>query len=147
MSENEQLEKDIEALNDKKNRSGSFNMSMMLHAFWSMSSGVPAFDEGTVPKEADVTHVFPRITYSVSNTVFGDSATVTASIWDYSSSWARVEQVKSRIASLLGIGGYCMRTDSGAMWITPGTPYMQRVKDNNDMVRRILINVEVQPFQ
>lgn len=129
------------------NRSGTFDPSQMIHAFWNMASGVPAFDENTVPQNADDIASFPRLTYDVSNTIFDRPVTISASIWDYSRSWTRVEEIKNRIVSLLKDGGYCLRVDTGALWFTPGSPFVQRVGDENDMIRRILINVDIEPLQ
>ena len=132
---------------DVSNRSGIFDPSQMIHTFWSMASGIIAFDENTVPQNADDVTSFPRLTYDVSNTIFDRPVTISASIWDYSRSWARVEEIKNRIVSLLKDGGYCLRTDTGALWFTPGSPFVQRVGDANDMIRRILINVDIEPLQ
>jgi hypothetical protein len=129
------------------NRSGMFDQSQMIHMFWSMASGVTAFDENTVPQNSDDIASFPRLTYDVSNTIFDRPVTISASIWDYSKSWARVEEVKNRIVSLLKDGGYCLRAGTCALWVTPGSPFVQRVGDENDMIRRILINVDIEPLQ
>lgn len=129
------------------NRSGVFDPSQMIHTFWSMASGVTAFDENTVPQNSDDIASFPRLTYDVSNTIFDRPVTISASIWDYSRSWTRVEEIKNRIVSLLKDGGYCLRVDTGALWFTPGAPFVQRVGDDNDMIRRILINVDIEPLQ
>lgn len=129
------------------NRSETFDPSQMIHMFWTMASGVTAFDENTVPQNADDISSFPRLTYDVSNTIFDRPVTISASIWDYSRSWTRVEEIKNRIVALLKDGGYCLRADTGALWFTPGSPFVQRVGDENDMIRRILINVDIEPLQ
>lgn len=113
-----------------------------LNAFWN-SFGVPAYDENTVPDNAP----YPRITYDVVCGTFGNAVTSSAQIWDYSKSWANVESIKQAIKlDLLG-GGHTQMTDDGGIWITPGSPFMQRVAGENDMIRRILINIDVECIQ
>jgi hypothetical protein len=113
-----------------------------LHAFWS-SFGVPAYDENTVPDKAP----YPRITYDVVCGTFGNTVTSSAQIWDYSKSWATVESIKHEIKLALSGGGCTKMTDDGGIWITPGSPFMQRVAGENDMIRRILINIDVECMQ
>lgn len=113
-----------------------------LHAFWN-SFGVPAYDENTVPDNAP----YPRITYDVVEGTFGSAVTSSAQIFDYSKSWATIEGIKQAVSTRLRRGGQAIPTDDGGIWITPGSPFMQRVAGDNDMIRRILINIDVECVQ
>ena len=110
-----------------------------LHQFWS-SFGVVAYDENTVPEGAEL----PRITYSVSISEFGQNTALTASVWDRSTSWKSVTDISHLIAKKLYNGGYMMKYNNGMMWIRKGTPFMQRMSDPDDSIRRIYINIEVE---
>ena len=110
-----------------------------LQAFWA-SFSVPAYDENTVPDGATL----PYITYDTKyNSFFGGSASMSASIWDRSFSWASVQTIFERIKARLG-EGIIQTYDGGALYIRPGSPYAQRIDAQSDDIRRILINIEVE---
>ena len=113
--------------------------SQALQSFWS-SFGIPAFDENTVP-DKDNKPSFPYITYDVVTGSFGDFVAMSGSIWDYGTSWSRITTKMTEIQSEIGRGGKMMPCDGGAMWIKRGSPFAQRMADDNDMIRRIFINV------
>lgn len=109
-----------------------------LQAFWA-SFNVNAYDENTVPDGATL----PYITYDTKyNSFFGGSASMSASIWDRSFSWASVQGIFERIKAKLG-EGIIQTYDGGALYIRPGSPYAQRIDAQSDDIRRILINIEV----
>lgn len=112
-----------------------------LHQFWS-SFGVTAYDENTVPENA----MLPRITYNVVTDHIGNTVAMTASIWDRSTVWNGVTEISHRIAHKLMRGGYTRGYADGIVWIKPGTPFMQRMSDPDDSIRRILVNIEVEYF-
>ena len=104
------------------------------------SFGVPAYDSSTVPKDATL----PRITYQCSVDSFGTPVFMTASIWDRSTSWASVTALKNQISNAIGFGGILKHYDGGAMWITRGNPFAQRMQDTDDSIRRIVLSVVVE---
>lgn len=113
-----------------------------LQSFWS-SYGVPAYDENTVP-DADDKPVFPYITYDAVVSNLGTQVAMSGSLWDYGTSWARITTKMADIQSDLGRGGRIIPCDGGAIWIKQGSPFAQRMSDDNDMIRRILINIEAE---
>ena len=113
-----------------------------LQSFWS-SFGIPAYDENTVPSGEDKP-VYPYITYDAAVTNFGGHVALSGSIWYYGTSWAQVTTKMTEIQSAIGRGGSFIQIDGGALWIKQGSPFAQRVSDPNDMVRRILINIEAE---
>lgn len=115
------------------------NKEQALDSFWN-TFGVSAYDEGTVPDDATL----PYITYSVSTDDFNHPVSLTASIWNRSTSWERVTEILENISEVIGHGGQMVAYDRGAFWITKGSPFSQRVPDEDDSIRRILINVEVE---
>lgn len=110
-----------------------------LHTFWS-GFDVPAYDQYTVPDDAEL----PYITYEVITDNFGAQNVLTASIWDRSTSWGKVTGILEKIANLVGYGGHTVRYDNGLLWIKRATPFSQRMDDEDDSIRRIVINVEVE---
>ena len=109
------------------------------HAFLA-SFGWPVYDENTVPDDATL----PRITYIFSDAEFGDPVAMSVSVWDRSTSWVSVTAMKDRIYNAIGLGGKIIKFDGGYIWIKRGQPFSQRMADENDSIRRIYINVEVE---
>ena len=111
------------------------------HAFWA-GFGWTTYDENTVPDDA----AMPRATYNVSVAEFGDPVANTVSLWDRTTSWASVTNKANEIYAAIGLGGKLIPFDGGYIWIKRGTPFYQRMADEDDSIRRIYINVEVEYF-
>lgn len=115
------------------------NKEQALNLFWNRFN-VLAYDENTVPDDA----VLPYITYSVGISEINYPVSLTASIWDRSTSWGDVTEIFDDVSHELDHGGRIIPYDGGAFWIKKGRPFAQRVSDEDDSIRRILINVEVE---
>jgi len=112
--------------------------------FWSQF-GWPAFDEATVPRELNGQQVEPPyITYMTMEDELEHPVYPNASLWDYGTSWTRISQKAKEIAETIGLGGQVFKLDSGRVWVQRGHPFAQRMSDENDMIRRIVINIEVE---
>lgn len=110
-----------------------------LQDFWS-GFGLPAYDENTVPDEA----IMPYVTYNVATDSFERVLPLSGSLWYKSTSWAEISQKADEIAeAIAGRDGYYLREiDGGYLWIVKGTPFAQRMREENDSnIRRIYINV------
>lgn len=108
--------------------------------FWN-SFGWAAFDESDVPDGT----AFPYITYNVSVSSFEEPIILTASLWDRSTKWS----VISKKADLIGkaLEGYkIIKIDDGYIYMNKGTPFAQRMSDEDDSIRRIVINIEAEFF-
>lgn len=111
-----------------------------IHSFWS-GFGIPAYDENTVPDDARM----PYITYEASSGYFGNDVQRTGSLWYRSSSWAAISEMAERIGNYIGRGGKVIRCDRGAIWLKRGSPWSQRMGEpSDDMVRRIVLNLEIE---
>lgn len=110
-----------------------------LNNFWN-SFGLTAYDESTVPDDASL----PYITYSVGEDDFDRPVSLTASIWDRSTRWDMITAKLNVISDRIGRGGIVVHYDGGAFWLRKGSPFAQRVKDEDDSIRRIYMNVEVE---
>lgn len=116
------------------------NKAQAIHKFWS-SFGLPAFDPNTVPDNE--TAQMPYITYEMKSDNIGNEVALNASLWYRSTSWEEItlksEEIAAEIQKISPVkidGGYC--------WIKRGSPFSQRMSDEDDSVRRILINITVE---
>lgn len=113
-----------------------------IQAFWE-GFGWPAYDEGTVPDDA----VYPRITYNVVTDDLGQPVAMYASLWDRASTWERVAKKSAEISSAItGLWPPAIPFEGGRLYVTKGSPFAQRMVDEDDMVRRIYINITAEFF-
>jgi hypothetical protein len=110
-----------------------------LHNFWS-SFGWKAYDETSVPDEAQL----PRITYEVSTDSFGHEVAQTASLWMRKTGWKEISDKADEIERAITKGGKMLAYTGGALWIKRGSPWAQRMADDDDTLRRIVLNVSVE---
>lgn len=110
-----------------------------LNTFWN-SFQWPAYDESTVPDNAEL----PRITYSVAVGSLNEDIALSASLWAKSTRWDIITAKADEIGAEIGRGGKLIPYTGGGMWIKKGTPYAQRMTDPDDSIRRIYLNIEVE---
>lgn len=113
----------------------------VLHSFWS-SFGVPAYDENSVPDAKK--NAFPYITYEVQTDNIDHVVSLHASIWDRSSSWATVTNLQREIEKKISYGSLILKCKGGYAYITRGTPFSMRLADEDDSIKRIYINIQVE---
>lgn len=114
------------------------NKAQAIQAFWE-SFGVPAYEESTVPDDV----VMPYITYSMVADSIGHPIPMTGSIWDKAYSWETISQIADSISDGL-VQVKSVPLDVGYIYITRGTPFAQRMTDEDDTIRRIYINLMVE---
>lgn len=116
------------------------NAMQALQSFWA-GFGLPAYDENTVPDNAEM----PYITYESARGFFNNTVSMTASLWYYSPSWAAISAKEEQIADYITRGGRQIAFNGGALWIKRGNIWAQRMADSaDDMIRRIILNLEVE---
>lgn len=113
-----------------------------LHQFWS-SFGWTAYDENTVPSE-EMSPAMPRITYRVARSEFGSPIQLTASLWDRSYSWGDISTKCDQIYATIGLGGRMIPYAGGHIWLKRGTPFSQRMSDEDGSIRRIVLTLEAE---
>ncbi|MBQ3330806.1 MAG: hypothetical protein IJG87_06470 [Ruminococcus sp.] len=123
-----------------------------LHSFWS-SFGVAAIDEQSAYDNKTIEELeidYPYISYEVATDSFDNAVSIGADIWDRSTAWDRITQLAKLINAGIGRGGKIVPYDDGALWITRGAPFSQRM-DAQDVssaggydLRRIHININVE---
>ncbi len=111
-----------------------------LHEFWS-SFGLTAYDENTVPDNALTTNNGKYLTYNVATASLDEPTPLYANLWYKSSSWAEITVKANELSETIGRGGTIVPFDGGKIWICRGTPFSQRMPDEDDTIRRIYINV------
>ena len=117
------------------------NKQQAYNSFWS-GFGVPAYEENTVPEGA----AFPYITYQVLIDDIYGVLTATASIWDKTTSWKRVDLLSNLIAERI-VSMNTLKLDEGRMFITKGSPFAQHMMEEGDSsIRRVVLNIGVQFF-
>lgn len=126
------------------------NKMQALHSFWN-GFGLKAYDENSVPEYVDdgegnqIKLVPPYLTYESSSDSFGNTLAQTANLWYRSSSWSEITEKEQEIADFITRGGRMIAYDEGSMWIQRAIPWAQRLGDqNDDMIRRIVLNVNIE---
>lgn len=113
------------------------------HQFWN-SFGWKAYDENTVPDNALNENAGRHITYSYGTpSNFENTMGLIASLWHRSTAWDIITSKAEEIYQAIGYGGKYIKTDGGYLWIKRGQPFAQRMSDEDDTLRRILLNIEV----
>lgn len=114
------------------------NKWQALQLFWS-SFGWNAYDENSVDTGANAPQ-FPYITYAAQIGSMGQILSLTASLWDKSTSWVAVSNKADDISEHIGYGYDLKELDGGYLYITKGQPFAQRMSDPEDPdIKRIYI--------
>lgn len=110
-----------------------------LHNFWNQF--LPAYDSSSVPDDAEM----PYITYGISFDSLDTPVSMSASLWYKSTSWADISQKAEYIGKHIAEFGFTtMRIDNGYIYITQGHPFAQRLEDEDDRIKRIILNIDVE---
>lgn len=123
------------------------NKVQALHSFWE-SFGVPAIDEISAYdlKDTEIQALGDTyITYEVATDEIEAPVTLSASVWDRSTSWVTATEKAEEISQYIGLGGRLIPYEGGAIWITRGTPFAQRtvVEEDYDF-RRITLSINAE---
>ena len=113
------------------------NKEQALQSFWE-SFNISAYDESSVPDNAKM----PYITYQVATSSLGNVVAMTASIWYKSTSWKEITLKKDEISEAIGNGGKVIPLDNGYVWLNRGSVFAQRIRDDDDTIRRYYLQIE-----
>lgn len=115
--------------------------SQAIDRFWNRF--LKAYDQNTVKEGLQ----FPYITYEVAVTPQEETA-LTASIWykgtAQNKSWREITEKADEISRTIGYQGVIIPVDDGYIWIKRGNPFYQRMSDEDDNIRRIVLNIIVE---
>lgn len=110
-----------------------------LNSFWN-GFGIPAYDESTVPDDAQM----PYIAYEASISAFGNKVLLSSSLYYRSTSWQEISDKQIEISKAIG-GGCSIPYTDGRLWIVKGTPFAQRLREENDpSIRRVMLQIEAE---
>lgn len=110
-----------------------------LQSFWS-SFGIPAYDKSSVPDDAEM----PYITYQASVSSFENTLPISADLWYHASNWRDISRKAEDIAERLKAPYLVPIGDNEYIMLTQGSPFAQRMSDDDGGVRRIYLNVMVE---
>ena len=117
------------------------NKWQALDTFWN-SFGIPAYDESSVPQDATM----PYITYSVAVSGFEDVVFLSASVWYRDTKWREISLKVDQISQRLETNKLIKIDGEQYLFLSKGSPFAQRMLDNDDSVRRVYINVSAEYF-
>lgn len=103
--------------------------------------GLDAYAASSVPDGAK----FPYLTYNMVDGAFGDiEAPMEVDLWYYGTSESAPNAKVKEISGYIGLGGILLPCEGGAIWVKRGSPFSQSVVDTDDMIRRRLINLDIE---
>ena len=94
-----------------------------------------------MPDNALTTNGGKYLTYNVATASLDEPVPLSANLFYRDTSWASVAQKAIEISEAIGRVGKFIDFDGGSLWVVRGTPFAQRMSDDNDQIRRIYINV------
>ena len=107
-----------------------------IHQFFN-SCGIAAYPDLDVPRDA----ALPYITYEQKTGCKGESAGLTVNVY-YRDSSNTVINAKARELKAAILNGGMLECDDSGVWLKPGSPWCQAVKDESDPdIKRRYINV------
>ena len=108
------------------------------------SFGLDAYEENSV-YSLEGAPDFPYLTYEVKTGFFSDSdASISASLWYRSNSWAAANAKVEEISAEIGRSGKVVPVDGGYLLFMRGSPFAQNMSDPSDsMVKRKYMNLTV----
>ncbi len=108
------------------------------YSLWSRF-GLSAYDETSVPDDAKL----PYLTYQVIIDSLDAPVYPTASLWYRSSSWNDIDHKLTEIASYIE-DMEPIEIDDGYMNVTKGTPFAQRMAEEDRTVKRYVLNLAIE---
>ena len=121
------------------------NNFQALQSFWE-SFGVDAYDEQTLFTDS-AAPAYPHITYESFSGTWEARRTMSANLWNRSTSWKWLKEKAEDIKNTIG-NGITINVDDGIIWfrIPEYTPLAQVIASGSedDLVKRILLNIEVE---
>ena len=127
------------------------NKQQAYNSFW-RQFGILAFEENSVPsdevfddliKAGVISSKFPYITYQVITGDLDSALTPTASIWDRSNSFEKVDLLANEIAETIALMTP-IKVDEGRMFITAGSPFAQHMQDEDSALKRNVLTLNVE---
>lgn len=111
-----------------------------LNKFWSEASGLPAYEENAIPEDAQL----PYCTYQTILDGLDYAVFPLGHIWMRSVSWGALDAIQKRIEAYIDTGKI-IKMDEGNLFICKGSPFAQRVRDEEDSsIKGYLLNIQAE---
>lgn len=105
------------------------------------SFGIPVYPTTSVPDNAEM----PYMTYDLALGSWGDGELdLAVNVWYRTESEAAPNAKVTEISKAL-FGGRQLACDGGSVWIKKGEPWCQAVEDEDNSVKRRMVNLVVEP--
>lgn len=109
-----------------------------LNTFFS-SFGIPAYEENSVPNNAEL----PYITYQISLPDWNDVASISANVWYSGTSYTTVFSKVDEISERIGQGISIPVGESGYLYLYKDNPFSQVAPTGNDNVKVVYLNIGI----
>lgn len=107
---------------------------------WLECFGLPVYRDSAVPGEAKM----PYITYDLPTAAFGTQCNSEVNLWYLTSSEAAPNAKAEEVARALGLSGVLLPCDGGGMWVMQGEPFCNAMADEDNAVKRRIINLTIE---
>lgn len=116
--------------------SNVYNALVALNTFWN-GFDIPAFEVSTIPDNVEM----PYITYEGAIDDFGYEIATNVNLYYRGKSWKAITEKLDSIESKISKGVYVNFSDNKAILIRKANPFAQRVTEDDEEVRRYIINL------
>ena len=107
-----------------------------LNTFWN-SFNVPAFEVSTIPDNVEM----PYLTYEGAIDDFGNEIATSVNLYYRGKSWKAITEKLDEIEDVISKGVYVNFSDNKSILIRKANPFAQRVAEEDEEVRRYVINL------
>lgn len=120
------------------------NKYQALQYFWSLFDWA-AYNENTVPDDALEKNNGKYITYEAAADSIGQTMVLSASLWHKSTSWTEIHAKAQEVSEYIELHFPPeIPVDGGYVKIRKGTPFASDMADEDDTIRRVLLQVQVE---
>ena len=117
------------------------NKYQALQYFWSLFTW-KAYNENTVPDDAMTRNNGKYITYEAETDSYGYDLLLSASLWQRSTSWTEIHAKAEEIAEYIETQFPPeIPVDGGFLKIRKASPFATDMRDDDDTIRRVRLNV------
>ena len=116
--------------------SNIYNALSALNTFWN-SFSVPAYEVATIPDDVEM----PYITYEGAIDNFGKEIATNVNLYYRGKSWKSITQKLDEIDDVISDGVYVPFSNNKALLIRKANPFAQPVAEDDEQVRRYILNL------
>lgn len=114
--------------------------SQALYKLWSEATGLPAYEENSIPDSAQL----PYVSYQSQRDSLGYALFPHATVWSNKDSYGELDSVIEAVEAYIGTGKV-IPIDNGSLFVCKGSPFAQRLTDDTG-AKGYLINIQIEFF-